>query len=137
MTGHKRILIVDDEPKILFVLYHTLACFGPECQVETFSSSLDALEMATRTRCDLVITDLRMPDMDGITFTESLRALPYDPIVIWMTAYDCRATRLDAQRLGVHCCLDKPLEVADIRHIVSEALWDSHGLRERELVKDG
>ena len=123
MTTPKRILIVDDELKILFVLFRALSWFGPRCQVETYSRSLDALAMATQAPCDLVITDLRMPDMDGITFTEALRALHDDPIVIWMTAYDCRVICREAERLGVYRCLDKPLEISDIRRVVSEALW--------------
>ena len=133
----KRVLIVDDESRILFVFRHALARLGPRCQIETLSNGVDALETANNALVDLVITDLRMPDMNGIAFTEALRALPYDPIVIWMTAFDCHAVRADAQRLGVYCCLNKPLEVADIRHIVSEALWKSHGPGEREFVKDG
>jgi len=126
-TAPKRVLIVDDETHILFVLRHALARLDPECQIETFSNSFDALETARDTPFDLVITDLRMPDMDGIAFTEALRALYYDPIVIWMTAYDCCATAPEAERLRVHRCLDKPLEVADIRRIVSETLWGASG----------
>jgi CheY-like chemotaxis protein len=136
-TAPKRVLIVDDETHILFVLRHALARLGPECQVETFSTSVDALETARDTPFDLVITDLRMPDMDGIAFTEALRALPYDPIVIWMTAYSCCAIGLQAERLGVHHCLDKPLEVTEIRQIVSETLWGPCSVRERKSVKDG
>jgi CheY-like chemotaxis protein len=61
--------------------------------------------------------------MDGIALTEALRSLPYDPVVIWMTAMDCCTFREDAQRLDVHRCLDKPMEVTEIRRIVMEALW--------------
>jgi DNA-binding NtrC family response regulator len=126
-TAPKRVLIVDDETHILFVLRHALARLGCECQVETFAKSVDALEAARHTPFDLVITDIRMPDMDGVAFTEALRALYYDPIVIWMTAYDCCATGPEAERLRVHRCLDKPLEVAEIRRIVSETLWGTSG----------
>ena len=83
-----------------------------------------------------MITDLKMPDMDGIALTQALKALHNAPIVIWMTAYDCRSTGYEAQRLGVHRCLDKPLEVADIRQIVSETLWGTHERAEKEFVQD-
>lgn len=136
MVRPKRVLIVDDETKILFVLRHALARLGAQCQVETFTSGFSALETARNAPIDLVITDLKMPDMDGITFTETLRALPCKPIVIWMTAYDCCATRSDAQRLDVHRCLDKPLEIAEIRRIVSEALWSTPVLDGRGSVVD-
>jgi CheY-like chemotaxis protein len=118
----KRILIVDDETGVLFVLRRALERLTPRCQVETYSRGLEALEMATRMHFDLVITDLKMPDMDGVALTEALSALRDAPAVIWMTAYGCRATAQEAARLGVHRCLDKPLEVADIRHVVSETL---------------
>jgi CheY-like chemotaxis protein len=133
----KRILIIDDEPKILFVLRHALARFGPQCQVDTYTRSREALKKASRSHYDLVITDLKMPDMDGITLTKILKALNHAPIVIWMTAYDCHSTSEEARRLGVHRCLDKPLEVAEIRRIVSETLWGVRKPLEREIVKDG
>jgi CheY-like chemotaxis protein len=123
MTTFRHILVVEDEPKILFVVGQALERLSPRCTVDTCSKSLDALKMAQTTRCDLVITALRMPDLDGIALTEALRSLPYDPIVIWMTAYDCCTVREDARRLGVHRCLDKPLEVIELRRIVREALW--------------
>jgi ATP-dependent Lon protease len=123
MTLPKHILVVDDELRILFVIGQTLGRLKPRCTVETYSRSVDALKRAQTTRCDLVITALRMPDMDGIALTEALRSLPYDPVVIWMTAFDCCTVREDAQRLDVHRCLDKPLEVNEIRRIAVEALW--------------
>jgi CheY-like chemotaxis protein len=123
MTTPKHILVVDDEPKILFVIGQALERLSPRCTIETYSRGVDALKRARATRCDLVVTALRMPELDGIAFTEALRSLPYDPIVIWMTAYDCCTARDDAQRLDVYRCLDKPLEVTEIRRIAREALW--------------
>jgi CheY-like chemotaxis protein len=123
MTTSKRILIVDDEPNILFVVSQALERLSPKCTVETYSGTLDALKRAQATRFDLVITALGMPGMDGVALTEALRSLPYDPVVIWMTALDCCTFREDAQRLDVHRCLDKPMEVTEIRRIVTEALW--------------
>jgi CheY-like chemotaxis protein len=125
VTTPKRVLIVDDETKILFIFRRALALLGPECHIETLSTGAEALEAARHTHFDLVIADFGMPDMDGIALTEALRALPQDPIVVWMNACDCGVTREDAQRLGVYRCLDKPLEVADIRRVVSGALWDA------------
>ena len=122
MSAPKRVLIVDDETKILFVLDRALTSRGSECKVVCSDSAQQALVLAQETRFDLVITDLRMSEMDGIAFTEALRTLPYDPVVIWMTAYACCTTSAEAKRLGVHCCMDKPIEVDEIRHIVREAL---------------
>ena len=122
MSASKRVLIVDNEAKILFVLDRALASLGSECQVVCSGSAQEALELAQETPFDLVLTDLEMSEMDGITFTEALRALPYHPVVIWMTASCCCMASVDAKRLGVHRCLDKPMEVDEIRHVVREAL---------------
>ena len=132
MPPPKRILVVDDERRILFVLRRVLAGLVPHCHVETYETSLAALEAARNRQFDLAITDLRMPDLDGIALTEALMALPSAPVVIWMTAYDCRVTARDAQRLGVYRCLDKPLEVAEIRLIVCDALESACRRVERE-----
>jgi CheY-like chemotaxis protein len=123
MTISKHILVVDDEPNILFVVGQALERLSPKYTVETYTSCLDALKRAQATRFDLVITALGMPGMDGVALTEALRSLPYDPVVIWMTALDCCTFREDAQRLDVHRCLDKPMEVTEIRRTVMEALW--------------
>jgi CheY-like chemotaxis protein len=122
METPQRVLIVDNEAKILFVLERVLDTLGSECQVVCSGNAREALKLAQESRFDLVLTDLEMSQMDGITFTEALRALPYDPVVIWMTASCCRMASVDAKRLGVHRCLDKPIEVGEIRQIVREAL---------------
>ena len=127
MGETKRVLVVDDEDRILFVLHRALARLGAECQVETAANGKQAIEKARRAPFDLVLTDLRMPEMDGIALTEALRKLDPDPTVIWMTAYYCCAETSEMARLGVDCCLDKPIEIREIRRIVSEALWPEKG----------
>ena len=122
MSAHKRVLVVDDEDKILFVVRHALSRLGEDCQVETACNGRQALEIARTIPFDLVVTDLRMPELDGIALTEALRELDPDPQVIWMTAYHCRAHEAEMERLGVCCCLDKPIEIGEIRRVVGEAL---------------
>jgi CheY-like chemotaxis protein len=123
MAATKRVLVVDDEDKILFVVRHALARLGAECQVQTARNGRQALEMARSTSFDLVVTDLRMPEMDGIQLTRALRGLDSDPVVIWMTAYDGCAKAAEMARLRVHSCLDKPIEIGEIRRTVSNVLW--------------
>lgn len=123
MAAPKRVLVVDDEDKILFVLRHALARLGAGCQVQTACDGRQALEMARDAPFDLIVTDLRMPEMDGIELTRALRELDSNPVVIWMTAYDGYTQAAEMERLRVHCCLDKPIEIGDMRRIVSEVLW--------------
>jgi DNA-binding NtrC family response regulator len=118
----KRILIVDDEDRVLFVLQQTLLSLRHGYEIVSAQSGMEALDQVKETPFDLLITDLRMPDMDGIRLTEAARRLDSDMAVIWITAYDCHRASADAERLSVFRCLDKPLEIGEIRRTVLEAL---------------
>jgi DNA-binding NtrC family response regulator len=124
MSALKRILIVDDEESVLFVLYNGLLRLddGYDVEVDKAHDALQALERLRERPFDLMITDLRLPGMDGIELTEAARELDSDIAVIWVTAYDCHKARRDAERLCVYRCLDKPLEIDEIRAITREAL---------------
>jgi DNA-binding NtrC family response regulator len=125
MSAAKRVLVVDDEDKVLFVMSQALARLGSACQVQTAENGRQALKIAQQAPFDLVVTDLCMPEMDGIALTQALRDQEHRSAVIWMTAYGCCRQANEMQRLGVLRCLDKPIEIGEIRRIVSEALWDS------------
>ena len=118
----KRILVVDDDERVLFVLHDTLTRLGSQYEVVTAQSGYEALHKARKMPFDLLITDLRMPGMDGVELTEAIEALSPSTVVIWITAYGSQETNAEAQGLGVYRCLDKPLEVAEIRRIAREAL---------------
>lgn len=127
MGLRKRILVVDDEERVLFVLSEGLAMLGKEYEIVTAGGSREALDKITQAAFDLVITDLRMPDIDGLQLTEAIKALNPVTIVLWITAYDCYKLRGEAERLGVYRCLDKPLEIKEIRETVREALGEGRG----------
>lgn len=118
----KRILVVDDDERVLFVLHDILAGLGSEYEIVTAQNGYEALDKARGIPFDLLITDLRMPGMDGVELTEAVRTLSPSTVVIWITAYGSQETNAEARRLGVYCCLDKPLEVAEIRQTAREAL---------------
>lgn len=122
MVMSKRILVVDDEEQVLFTLQHALMGLGGEYEIVTARDGCEALERVTAMPFDLVITDLRLPGMDGVTLTEAIRTLNPNTAVIWITAYGCREVQAQAARLGVYRCLDKPVEIGEIRKIALEAL---------------
>lgn len=124
MSTRRRILVVDDDERVLFVLQETLKTVGDDYEIVTGQNGHSALGRIKETAFDLIITDLRMPDIDGVELTEVIRALSPTTRVIWITAYDCRTLRADAVRLGVFRCLDKPLEIDEIRDAVREALGE-------------
>lgn len=118
------ILIVDDEERVLFVLQNALMKLADDFKVLTANTAHDALRKASDERCDLVITDLIMPGTDGIEFTEKIRAMEGEPTVVWMTAYGCQSFRAEAERLGVYRCVEKPLEIDEVRRLALDALDD-------------
>ncbi|MBU0496159.1 MAG: response regulator [Chloroflexi bacterium] len=134
MSTQTRILVVDDDDRVLFVLHDTLTLMGDEYEVVVARNGLDALGQVKADSFSLVITDLRMPGMDGVALTEAIRELAPDIAVIWMTAYGCYRMCDDVERLTVYRCLDKPLRIGKIRGVVREALENVRAERADQAV---
>jgi len=118
----KRILIADDEARVRLIMHDSLQKMGNDYEIIAVSNGLDALHLVEQGRFDLVITDLRMPGMNGVELTRSIGETRPGTRVIWMTAYGCSKTATERARLEVYRCLDKPIEIAEIRRVVREAL---------------
>jgi two-component system capsular synthesis sensor histidine kinase RcsC len=130
MSETKRILAVDDEEQVLFVLRHTLEGIVNGFVVETASGGREALEKIGTQHYDLVLTDVRMPAVDGIALTKAIRSLGNHTAVLWLTAYGSSGMEGQAERLGVDRCLTKPLRIGAIRDAVREALHRAGSNRE-------
>ena len=126
MSEH-RILVVDDDERVLFVLRRTLLAFQNGYEIVTAQDGREALNKAKESPFDLLITDLKMPGVDGVTLTQAIRDLNSDTVVVWITAYGCTRVSDEATRLSVHECLEKPLRIDEIRRVVREALKNSKG----------
>jgi two-component system response regulator PilR (NtrC family) len=126
MSEH-RILVVDDDERVLFVLRRVLLAFQNGYEIVTAPDGREALNKAKEVPFDLLITDLKMPGVDGITLTQAIRDLDSDTVVVWITAYGCAQVSDEATRLSVHECLEKPLRIDEIRRVVREALKNSKG----------
>jgi DNA-binding NtrC family response regulator len=116
----KTILIVDDELHVLEIIGETLSSFGykviPRPDAE---SALSVIREGTD--IDLVITDLRMPGMNGVEFLAVLKkTLPAVPVIM-LTGYGTVETYLQALSLGVFEYLNKPVQAKELRHIVRSA----------------
>ncbi|GAB3823389.1 LytR/AlgR family response regulator transcription factor [Pontibacter rugosus] len=109
-------IAIDDEPKALSVIAH-YAQKVPSLQlVQTFRSSIDALEYLTNEQVDFIFLDINMPDLTGIEF---LRALPQPPMVIFTTAYSEYAVEsYDWDTVGY---LLKPIEFQKFLKAVNKA----------------
>ena len=121
----KSILVVDDDEQILLVWRGALEKFARHWHVETAQSGHEALEKIRTTAFDLIVTDLRMPGMDGCDLTKAARQLVGDVPVIWITAYPQPGAVTRADELDVHRFLNKPMSVAQIRQVVAQVLADT------------
>ena len=118
----KRILIVDDEHKVLFIMRTALKLLDRELEIEVAHNGQEALQEIEDRFFDLIITDLKMPGISGIRLTEAIRSLSPDSTVVWITAYGCYRVYGDSRRLGVYRCLDKPVKIGQLRQVTLDAL---------------
>ena len=79
MGDNKRILVVDDEEQVVSVLRDSLRKLGQDYEIVTAQNGYDALEVVKKTSFDLVITDLKMPGMNGLELTEAIHTLFQTP----------------------------------------------------------
>jgi CheY-like chemotaxis protein len=126
VNSRKRILIVDDDEAVLFVLEEILSKLREGYQVVGSNSGREAIEQLTQVHYDLIVTDLKMPDMDGIQLTEAIREKSPGTVVVWLTAYGCEKVREEATRLGVQRCINKPVRTSQIVQAVRAGLKSAH-----------
>jgi CheY-like chemotaxis protein len=122
-----RVLVVDDDRVVRLVLHDTVQRMGSTMLVDSAASGAEALAMLESDVYDLLITDLRLPGLNGIELTEEIRKQDQHLPVIWITAYANYATDEQARRLNVYSCLRKPLGISEIRTAVLEALGSEDG----------
>jgi CheY-like chemotaxis protein/predicted regulator of Ras-like GTPase activity (Roadblock/LC7/MglB family) len=127
----KWILLVDDEESILAVMIGSLNKLGQEYHVVTVLDGQAALEKFQQRRFDLVVTDYRMPVMNGLQLLEQLQSVRPDTPVILITAFPNYNVETEAARLNAFRYLTKPLKMESFLQIVKEAVGTS------ELNPDG
>jgi len=118
----KRILIVDDEPTLVFFLKQGLQESEYPCNIDGTSSSEEALTKLTYNRYDLLVTDLKMPGISGFTLVELARSLYPEMGVIVMTAFGSQEVQNEATQLEVNGYLTKPFPTATLRQMAIEIL---------------
>lgn len=135
MNGAASILLVDDEENILRALERQLRGIvrgdGPAYRVERFSDPQAALARAGEAAFDLVLSDYRMPQMDGVSFLCAFRALQPDAARLILSGQADFAGLVDAiNAAGITRFLAKPWEEAELIFALEQAL------RERNLLEE-
>lgn len=116
----KRVFIVDDEPGIIKFMEKVLVKNGYEATSSV--SAARALERILREPYDVIITDLRMPDMSGMELLEKIKAAGVSAEVIVMTAHATIDTAVDCLRRGAADYLIKPFEIGEILATLEKAI---------------
>ncbi len=135
MTERKRVLVVDDEPQITRTLRSSLSAHGYD--VRTAADGVSALDTFHDWHPDLVITDLQMPEMDGLAFCGELRKTSQVPIIVLSVRGDER-TKVKALDVGADDYVTKPFGIDELLARVRAALRRSPGGDgEVEMLSDG
>ena len=117
----RHILIVEDEENVATTLQYMLKKL-PRCNITIAGGGEQALRLFERQPFDLLITDYKMPDMDGMTLAARVRQSYPQTVIIMITAYGDDALREQAAHISVQHVLDKPVELVEIRSAALEAL---------------
>lgn len=132
-TETAKILIVDDEPNILRALARVLKHYS----ITTASCGQEALSLAAVTEVDIVISDYKMPEMDGISFLEKFMTIQPDAIRMIVTGYaDLDAAQNAINRLGVFRFINKPWNNIEILNAVEKGLELKRILQENRELAD-
>jgi excisionase family DNA binding protein len=121
-AGRPRVLVVDDEASIRDLLAKTLAL--AEYDVDLAPDGRTALERLRIIPYDLLITDLKMPGVDGLSVIREARRLKADIPVIIITGFSNEASAIEAVNLGVSGYLTKPFRVPRVLAAASKALGE-------------
>ncbi len=130
-----KILVVDDEARILEMLQKGLSQMGGHT-VEVASSGLEAIQKVDGDTFDLVLTDLKMPEMDGIELLKRIKGTRPEITVVVMTAYGSIDTAVEAMKVGATDYITKPIDFHELLHHLSKAQRENILLRENRFLRN-
>jgi signal transduction histidine kinase len=123
-----KVLLIDDEEAARYGIRRALANQG--YQLDEAADGASALSKIEAGGPDVVVSDINMPGVDGLTLVEQLRGKPEAPLVILITAYGSENVAVQALRAGAYNYLSKPFEVDELRVAVANAVDKQRLLRE-------
>jgi two-component system, NtrC family, response regulator HydG len=128
-----RVCVVDDKEMLRESIAETLT--RDDHVVATFGDPIEALEAIKTGSFDCVVTDLKMPGMDGVTLLREMRAAECDASVIVMTAFGTIESAVEAMKLGALDYIQKPFEAEQISLLVDRAIQHTRLRSENEALK--
>jgi DNA-binding NtrC family response regulator len=129
-----KILVVDDEGPLREMLQRGLSQIG-EYSVETAQNGQEAIEKIEKDIFDLVLTDLKMPEMDGLELLKMIKGTRPEIMVILMTAYGSVESAVEAMKVGANDYITKPIDFNELLIHVSKAQKEDLLLKENKLLR--
>jgi DNA-binding NtrC family response regulator len=127
-----RVLVVDDNARARQSMVDVLAAAGHE--VTASSSAIEALKRVEKQTFDVIITDLQMPAMDGLTFIRTLAERKVEVQIVMVTAFASVTSAVEAMRFGAFDYIEKPFDVEQLESLVARALRHGEKVGCRSLV---
>lgn len=119
----KKILIVDDQPGIRIVLQEVLKNEG--YAIQTAGSGREAVELLKNEDFDALLTDMKLPGMNGVEILQHAADLNKELVIMMMTAYGEQELVDKAKSLGAAHFFKKPFEIMEVRTTINELLKDN------------
>jgi len=129
-----KILVVDDEAPVRDIIRKGLSQMGG-FSVEVAQNGPEAIEKIEKDVFDLVLTDLKMPEMDGLQLLRTIKGTRPEVMVILMTAYGTIETAVEAMRIGANDYITKPIDLNELLIHISKAQKESLLLMENRLLR--
>jgi len=133
MMNQEKVLIVEDEPHALTGLAELVAGWG--YRTETARDGVEALDKVMTWQPGIVVTDLKMPRMDGLDLLERLSELKQNQAVVVLTAQGSIQAAVDAMKLGAYDFIQKPVDAVRLRQILSNASRQRETEQELEATR--
>ncbi len=129
----KKILIIDDNVSTLKVIKAILSEEG--YVVFTASNAKDALSIVQTEKINVILLDLKMPDMDGLELYKKIAQIDKKVVVIIMTAYGTIESAVNAMKLGIEDYIQKPLNYEELKITVAKIFEKINLKEELEILK--
>jgi DNA-binding NtrC family response regulator len=131
--GKIAVLIVDDDQATYRLLREVLVKEGYE--VETAASGREAIDKAATVFFDVILSDVRMPDVDGLGVLRAVKQLSPETVVIMMTAFGSIETAIETIKEGAYDYISKPFKLDDVKLTVKRALDHKRLLKENRRLQ--
>ncbi len=138
MNDKANILIVDDEAVVRHS--HLRSLEGSDCNTRSAEGGIQAIQLMEEYPVDVVLLDLRMPDLDGMDVLKTIKQRWPDSEVVVITGYPCIETAKQAVRLGAFNYLTKPLGPDEVIKVANDAMnqkrWSLRSDRDEQQDTD-